>query len=168
MENNCSSLEKKIFSQDPLTGTFRYNGSHSQFSVNKAAFIAFLKQQAANQKLTQSRICFHAGDDSILQVMLVYHSTHHDVKRHVHLDKDEYIYIVEGRLTIRIYGESGEVIDTMLLSSGAESDGHDLFCFLPKGVVHDVLIHDDSLFIETTTGPFHKSSTVYIAVSNLD
>jgi cupin fold WbuC family metalloprotein len=168
MKNNFQSLENKIFSQDPLTGTFRYNGSHRQFSVNKAAFITFLKRQAADLRLTQSRICFHSGDDSILQVMLVYHSTRHNVKRHVHLDKDEYIYIVEGRLTIRIYGENGEVIDTMLLSSSAHSDGHDLFCFLPKGVVHDAIIHDDSLFIETTTGPFHKSSTAYISASNLD
>lgn len=162
MANSSFFLESKISCQDISTGTFRFNGAHSQFSVNKVAFIDFLKQQAANEKLTQSRICFHSADDSALQVMLVYHSTGHDAKRHVHLDKDEYIHIVEGRLTIRIYGESGDVIDTMLLSSGAGLECHTLFCFLPKGVVHDVLIHDDSFFIETTTGPFHKSSTIYI------
>lgn len=168
MTNSSYLLESKIFCQDESTGTFRFNGGHSQFSVNKVALIDFLKQQAANKELTQSRICFHSGDDSVLQVMLVYHSTSHDVKRHVHLDKDEYIYIVEGRMTIRIYGESGEVIDTMQLSSGASLVGHELFCFLPKGVVHDVLIHDDSFFIETTTGPFHKSSTVYIPALIVD
>lgn len=162
MSSSSHSLETKLLCQDAATGTFRYTGSHSQFSVNKAAFVDFLKQQAADRQLTQSRICFHRNDDSILQVMLVYHSTRHDVKRHVHLGKDEYIHIIEGHLTVRIYGECGGLIDSMTLSSEAGSEGYDLFCFLPMGVIHDVAVHSDSLFVETTTGPFLKSSTINI------
>lgn len=132
--------------------------------MNKATFIKFLKRQSTELGLTQSRICFHPDNESILQVMLVYHSACHEVRKHVHYDKDEYIQIIEGCLKIRIYGESGEVIDNMYLSSDVALRGHDLFCFLPKGVVHDVTIQDDSIFVETTTGPFHKESTVNIGV----
>ena len=164
MKRPSDQLEEKLLCQDPLTGTFRYSNSGSQFSVNKATFIEFLKRQSTRLGLTQSRICFHPENESILQVMLVYHSTCHEVRRHVHLDKDEYIQIIEGCLKIRIYSESGEVIDSMLLSSEAGLGRHDQFCFLPKGVVHDVTIQVDSIFVETTTGPFHKGSTINISV----
>lgn len=168
MKITSNQLEEKLLCQDPLTGTFRYNDSGGQFSVNKVTFIKFLKRKATELALTQSRICFHLENESILQVMLVYHSTCHEVKRHVHLDKDEYIHVIEGRLTVRIYSENGQVIDTMILSSEAGLESCNLFGYLPKGVIHDVVIHVDSFFIETTSGPFLKSSTVKIAESNPD
>ena len=164
MKNPSNQKEEKLLCQDPLTGTFRYSNLGSQFSVNKATLIEFLKRQSTELGLTQSRICFHPENESILQVMLVYHSSCHEVKRHVHLDKDEYIQIIEGSLKIRIYSECGEVVNSILLSSEKDLGKHDLFCFLPKGVVHDVTIQVDSIFIETTTGPFHKGSTINIAV----
>lgn len=160
--------QEKLLCQDSLTGTYRYVSSHEQFSVNKAAFVDFLKQQAADLNLTQSRICFHKDNDSLLQMMLVYHSIHHEVKRHVHLDKDEYLQIIDGHLTIRIYDKSGKLIDIVNLSSRADMEKYDFFCFLPRGTIHDVVIHDNSVFIETTTGPFRKTSTLNILPPNND
>lgn len=168
MNKTNHPLEASISCQDPFTGTFRYSGSNRSFSVNKGAFTDFLRQQAYGLKLTQSRICFHSGDDSILQLMLVYHSSRHVARKHVHLDKDEYITIVDGRLTIRTYNDRGDLINSMLLSSRSDTDCHDLFCYLPKGVIHDVLMHEDSFFVETTTGPFHKLSTVYTNLRSLE
>lgn len=163
MNHNDTSLESKLFCENPLTGTFRFTGSHRHFCVNRPAFIGFLEQQASDKGLTQSRICFHADDDSTLQLMLVYHSKCHLVRRHVHVDKEEYIHILKGSMTVRIYGESGQVTDTMNLCSEVGTLSQSLFCYLPRGVVHDVQIHDDSVFLETTTGPFRNTSTIYMS-----
>lgn len=162
MSGNISSIEANLDCQDSATGTFRYRGSREHFSANKAKFITYLKQQAQDRKLTQSRICFHENDDSMLQVMFVYHSTGHKARMHVHPDKDEYLHIIEGSLSIRIYGKDDKVIETFTLSSRPVQQNQDLFCFVPRCVVHDVVIQEDSFFLETTTGPFHKSSTILI------
>ena len=155
-ENNYISF------QDPRTGTLRFDGDYSNFSVNKDFFIRLLKAESDRLNLTQARICFHKNDSSPLQVMLVYHAAEHKVPKHVHCEKDEYIQIIQGSLSVRIYDRSGEHVRSLRLSDESQENSGDLFCFIAKDVVHDVVIHCDSFFLETTTGPFNTKSTVYV------
>ena len=155
-ENNLISL------QDPRTGTLRFADDYSHFSVNKDFFIRLLKTESDRLNLTQARICFHKNDASPLQVMLVYHAAEHKVRKHVHCEKDEYIQIIQGSLSVRIYDQSGEHIRSLTLSDESHEKSGDLFCFVARDVAHDVVMHCDSVFLEFTSGPFNKQSTVYI------
>ncbi len=148
--------------EDPTTGTLRFIGDYSDFSVNKLFFVRLLKAEADRLNLTQARICFHKNDSSPLQVMLVYHAVEHEVRKHAHSEKDEYIQIIQGSLSVRIYDQSGENVRSLRLSDESRENSGDLFCFVAKNVVHDVVMHCDSVFLETTSGPFNKNSTVYI------
>lgn len=148
--------------EDPVTGTLRFIGDYSDFSVNKLFFIRLLKAEAHRLNLTQARMCFHKDDYSPLQIMLVYHAAAHQVRKHVHSDKDEYIQIIQGDLSVRIYDQNGGHVRTLRLSDESRENSGDLFCFVEKNVVHDVVMHCDSVFLETTSGPFNKNSTVYI------
>ena len=48
--------------EDPVTGTLRFIGDYSDFSVNKLFFIRLLKAEAHRLNLTQARMCFHKDD----------------------------------------------------------------------------------------------------------
>jgi len=154
-------FESKIICQSITTGTYRYTGKPNDFSVNKSRCISFLKIQAVTHNLTQSRICFHENDSSILQFMLVYHAVSHQVRRHMHPDKDEYLLLVDGNLTIRFFGNGDSVPSNSHILSADPVESGNLFCFIPRGITHDVILNRDSFFIEATTGPFSENSTVY-------
>jgi len=151
-----------ISSQDSRTGTLRFAGDYSNFSVNKDFYIRLLKAEADRLNLTQARFCFHKNDSSPLQVMLVYHAAEHKVRKHVHCEKDEYIQIIQGSLSVRIYDQGGEQVRSLTLSDENHGNSGDLFCFVAKDVGHDVVMHCDSVFLEITTGPFNKRSTLYL------
>ena len=148
-----------LISLNKVTGTYRYNKDQQSFLANKDQLCEFLEKQAKQLNLTQSRICFHEDNESILQIMLVYHSKKHIVKKHMHPHKDEYLTIVKGYLKIQTYNKKGDLEDTFVLSHEAKDS---LFCFIPAGSIHDVILGTNSFFIETTTGPFNESSTLHI------
>jgi cupin fold WbuC family metalloprotein len=159
MIESHSSLEDKIQCVHAGTGTFRFRGDLGYFSVNKEFFLAFLKDQSQALRLTQARVCFHESNASLLQLMLVYHSTRHNVRRHLHPDKDEYLQIIRGSMSVRFYGEDEDVINSVTLCADSESCPNDFLCFVQRGVLHDVVINEDAYFLEVTTGPFHDRST---------
>jgi len=161
-ESGYSSLADKIQCVHAGTGTFRFRGDLGCFSVNKEFFLAFLKHQSEALRLTQARVCFHEKNASLLQVMLVYHSMQHNVRRHLHPDKDEYLQIIKGSVSIRIYGKDQDVVKSISLSTDSETGSDDFLCFVQRGVLHDVVINEDAYFLEVTTGPFHEHSTVSV------
>ena len=160
MMESYSSLADKIQCVHAGTGTFRFGGGLGSFSVNKEFFLAFLKQQSEALRIAQARVCFHENNASLLQVMLVYHSIKHNVRRHVHPDKDEYLQIIRGSMSVRFYGEREDDANSITLSPNSELCSDDFLCFIQRGVVHDVVINEDAYFLEVTTGPFHDCSTM--------
>ena len=160
MSNSNSPIDSKLTCEDSATGTFRYNNSTNYYCVNRYDFTEFLEKYAQTHNLSQSRICYHSEDSSILQLMLVFHSTLHKVKKHVHLEKDEYLHILKGNLEVRIYNKDNLIISIISLSDDTSDKNSNLFCFLPRGIIPDVVINRDACFLETTTGPFDKLSTL--------
>lgn len=160
MMTSHSSLADKIQCVHAGTGTFRFRGDLGCFSVNKEFFLAFLKHQSEALRLTQARVCFHENNASLLQVMLVYHSIQHNVRRHFHPDKDEYLQIIRGSVSVRIYSEDQDCASTITLSADSGHGPDDFLCFVQRGVFHDVVINEDAYFLEVTTGPFLECSTV--------
>jgi len=157
--NSQDLFASSIICQDKVTGTFRLKGDLQEFIANKQVCIEFLKCQAQSLGLTQSRICFHDDDSSSLQFMLIFHSINHKVRKHMHQDKNEYLVIVDGNITIRFFGHDGSTFLSQTSLCNDNLSSSNIFCFVRKGSIHDVLIHSDSYFIEMTSGPFRKEAT---------
>lgn len=159
---NQDIVHDKFLCESTSTGTYRYIANSKDFAANKVECVDFLVKQALSLGLTQSRICFHGDDASILHFMLVYHSVHHLVRKHVHKDKSEYLILVSGSLSIRTYDKAGEILNNTFLLSTSETNEANSFCFIPAGTTHDVIMHTDSCFLEFTSGPFTHLSTSYL------
>ena len=110
-EHNINQIETelKLECVNRETETYRQQGQNSSYCINKEIYLEFLKQKAELNRKTQSRICFHENNNSALQNMLVYHSKEHKVKKHTHCQKDEYLLIIKGSMTINIYKEGSEM-----------------------------------------------------------
>ena len=155
------SLKHNLSCENTHTGTFRYIGNEDYFTINKSECLKFLKENASNSQITQSRICFHENDMSELHYMMVYHSKDHIVRKHMHTQKGEYLIIIGGSMTIKIYKEKHK-LPTKIYTLKANTNGpENLFCYIPKNTIHDAIIHEDCFFIETTLGPFDRESTIY-------
>ncbi len=118
--------------------------------------IAELKRLAAKTPRRRCRICFHHGPDAALHEMLIVHQKAAWVPPHKHIGRDESIHVVEGSALLVSFTEDGEVAATVRIG-----DGGAVYCRLPEGVYHTLLIDSDwFVFHETTLGPFDPSCTV--------
>lgn len=135
----------------------KHAGQGTYFSINEHA--RFLKTFAVNKGLTQSRICYHENNNSLMQKMLVFHSCHHVIGKHYHSAKDEFITLLSGSMKIVFFDADGiDIQDECILDSSTGPKT----CFIPKNHIHDVHVIEDVVFIEDTTGPFIKTSTLRI------
>lgn len=116
-----------------------------------------VKKIAKQSETTQSRICLHEDDNAELQIMIIYHSTEHQARKHAHIDKDEFIITLEGEMEISFFDGDGNQTKTIVV--GVEKN---TTCFIPKGSLHAVRILKNAVFIECTTGPFDKLGTIYL------
>ena len=143
---------------NPAKGAFRLDRSLEQASFVSTRLFQQLQNVATRSDLTQSRVCLHSSDESLLQVMIIFHSKHHVVPRHQHFDKDEVIVIIQGSILITLYDNEGQESGSTLLSVKEALDSNTI-CLIPKGCVHHVKMNEDSVFLEVSTGPFNPEQT---------
>lgn len=75
------------------------------------------------------------------------------IRPHRHLDpaKDETFVIIRGKLGVVMFGESGEVAGTALLTPG----GHAVAVDIPRGRFHTaVSLEPGTIFFEAKAGPY--------------
>ncbi|UUY08447.1 WbuC family cupin fold metalloprotein [Pseudomonas sp. J452] len=71
--------------------------------------------------------------------------------RHLAADKAETLLVLQGRLGLLLFGESGELQETRLLEAGGDCLGVDL----PPGQFHAlVVLAADSVLFECKAGPY--------------
>lgn len=71
--------------------------------------------------------------------------------RHLSADKAEALLVLQGRLGLLIFSDSGELLDTRVLEAGGDCVGVDL----PPGVFHAlVVLAADSILFECKAGPY--------------
>lgn len=113
-----------------------------------ARVISDLKTLAARGGGQNARICLHAGPDSPHHDMIVLEHRGKYYRPHKHTDKGEAFHVMEGRLGLLAFDETGSVIDAHVLHPG------DIYR-VEASMYHAVLPQTDQvLYHENKPGPF--------------
>ncbi len=114
-----------------------------------------LKQQAFLAPLKRARLCLHHSHEKAVQEMVIAFHKDSYIRPHRHPNKTESFHMIEGKVLIAFFGETGEVFQTLLL----EADVRKNFLYrLSSPYWHSVLcLTEFSVFHEVAEGPFAGS-----------
>lgn len=125
--------------------------------MRPAAFLdrnlfAALAQQAAVSPRQRSHHNFHAMEEPCHRLAVgLQPDTYIAPHRHLTADKAETLLVLQGRIGLLLFGESGELQGTRLLEAGGECVGVDL----APGQFHALaVLAADSLLFECKAGPY--------------
>ena len=121
--------------------------------------ITYLKKLASKNKTRKIRLCTHRNTKDNLHEMLIVHNKNYYVWPHKHLNSTESFNIIDGKLDIVFFSNTGKIIDW--LPMGAFHTGRNFYYRLPKSHYHTVVIRSKvAVFHEITKGPFLKKKTI--------
>lgn len=110
--------------------------------------------------LDNTRICFHSGDESPVQQMLIFHSQKYIVPVHMHPKKDEWLTVISGSCKLNEYS----VEDDMTTLESTIGLNADKMVKIERNKWHNLVFIEDTTFLEVSSGPFDIGSTVRKAV----
>lgn len=127
--------------------------------VGEAELDELVRLAAANPR-GRSRLCTHAGPESLLQEMFIVHDKSCYVRPHKHLDKEECVTVLRGEVDIVLFDVEGGIREVVRL--GDRNSGRAFCCRMVFGTYHMFLIRSDVLvFCEATTGPFDRGRMIF-------
>jgi cupin fold WbuC family metalloprotein len=107
-------------------------------------------------KREDHRLCLHNSKKSKLHVMVNCLIKKKNVILQAHSTKDEFYYIIKGKLKINIYSGKKKIINKIILGKKNK------FYFLKKKIIHSTIaLSKICIFLECRTGPFDSKDTVY-------
>lgn len=116
-----------------------------------------LKRRARQSPKRRARICAHRDVGAPVHEMFIAFASGCYIRPHKHLAKSESYFVVEGRLDLVFFDESGRPVDAIELRAG---DGPS-YCRTEIEQFHTVVIRSDiALVHETTRGPFVPAESV--------
>lgn len=122
--------------------------------------VRWLKEQALGTRRRRMRLCAHPGPDDLLHEMLIVHPRAAYVPPHKHPGKSESFHVVDGRLTVFLFDESGAIVRTIPM--GAGDPDRAFYYRLSEPLYHTVVPESDLVvFHEVTNGPFRREDTVF-------
>lgn len=122
--------------------------------------VSFVKSKALSLPSGKCRVCAHAGPEARHHAMLIAHREGVYVRPHRHLSRSETLHVVDGCATAVLFDDHGNVRDTVAL--GHRTGNGAFFYLLPAGIFHTLIIQSQVLlFIETTTGPFDRTTSEF-------
>ncbi len=114
-----------------------------------------VKQMALASPLGRARICTHLQSTDTLQEMLIAMVRGRYIRPHAHRGKSESLHMVEGELTVVLFGNDGRIQRLVDLSANGSQD---LYYRLAAPTFHTVVLRTQlAVFHETTNGPFIPS-----------
>jgi cupin fold WbuC family metalloprotein len=122
------------------------------------SWLTRLKVAANESPRGIARLCMHRSVEEPVQEMIIALRRDALFGPHRHHGKTESFHVIEGRLTVLLFNETGDLDQTIDL--GEPLDGSS-FCYrLAAPIYHSVIPQTDMVvFSETTVGPFRKSDT---------
>jgi len=122
--------------------------------------IAFLKDRAKHTPRRRCRICAHPGPKNDLHEMIIALDRDSYVRPHKHFGKSESLHVIEGKATLFIFSDDGEIQEMMSL--GDINSGNRFYYRMPENVFHTLVVDSESfVFHEVTKGPLDRKMTVY-------
>lgn len=145
--NTTQVNEEVLFTIDPITKV-------------SSSDIEILKARASGNRRRRVRLCVHRSINDSLHEMLIVHVRDAYVQPHKHLNKSESYHIIEGKLRIVVFDESGGVVE--VINMGHYSSGDTFFYRISENYFHTVIpLSDFVVFHETTNGPFRREDTLF-------
>lgn len=144
-------MNRKIFKIDKT-------GKSTAFFLNEAKIlknkhISELKKIALENNDDQ-RICLHTNKKSSLQIMINCLIRKKEYSPHKHFTKDEFYYLLNGRLKIILINKTKKITNLRIL------DSKNRFFFLTKNIIHYTIpLTKTCTFVEARPGPFEKKDT---------
>ena len=135
-----------------------YPGKEGILDIAKSD-IVYLIQMASENERQRARYCAHGSSEDAIHEMFIYHRKRTYIRPHKHLGKAESFHLIEGAADIVFFDEEGNIKD--MLSLGPYESGKTFYYRIPESVYHTQIFHKDTVFHETTKGPFKKKDTVY-------
>jgi cupin fold WbuC family metalloprotein len=125
-----------------------------------------LNSRLLKSRLGRFRICAHNSDSELFQEMFICFDARTECSPIYHLDKDESFLVWQGSATYLEYDNLGKLLNSIKLTGVRDKKPGELsYCFIPRGVIHKLIITSDKLYVkETTTGPFSPHFSGNIAL----
>lgn len=115
-----------------------------------------LKASALQAPLKRARICLHQSHHDPIQEMIIVFAQGSYIRPHRHSNKVESLFIIEGKLEVVFFDDSGEIIHRIIME---RSDASSTILYrLSKDYWHTVIPLTEFVIIhEITQGPFLKN-----------
>jgi len=140
-----------------MSTVIRNNQDTIYIDRKKLEELKILAQKDPNKR---ARICLHKNDEEMVQEMIIAFCKDSYIRPHRHIDKSESYHIIEGRIEIIFYNDSGIEIDKVVLSD--KMDEHPFLFRISNSDWHTVVPKSDFVIIhEVTKGPFNKNSSEF-------
>lgn len=121
--------------------------------------LTFLIDAAPKAPRGRVRLCAHRDTNDRLQEMFIALSRTTYLQPSAH-KKDESLQVLYGLGSYVFFDGVGDVTDVIPLGDG--KSGRSLYCRIPQGVFHALVVESDVMMIhEITNGPFERSDTVF-------
>lgn len=128
-------------------------------NINREDIISLKKMAMLNQN-ERIRLCMHRDVNNSFHEMFIVHAKNYYVRPHKHLFKSESFHIVEGRVDLVVFNESGDIVEAVKM--GDYSSELSFYYRISEPLFHTLIIKSRFLiFHESTTGPFNRAETVF-------
>ncbi len=126
----------------------------SEITVVSSTIIETLKERAKSSPRNRFRLCLHKNNEDLVQDMIIAFCKNSEIPIHRHSEgKSETFNVIEGKLTVLIFDDFGNLIDKIKLG--------DKLTKLPSvyrisaPFWHTIIIDSEVVVLhEITTGPF--------------
>jgi cupin fold WbuC family metalloprotein len=125
------------------------------YNFNYKKIIFYKKKLAALSfsKTNTKRICFHNSINSNLQYMLIQLKKNSIFKFHKHVDSDEVVFMVSGKMKIKYFSNKQKKFAVLSKSNP--------FFSCKKNLIHSTeSLTKNCIYIEVKSGPFLKNKTI--------
>ena len=119
-----------------------------------------VRQMAEQSPLRRARLCLHRDHNSLVQEMVIALFEDSYVRPHRHQHKSESFHVIEGRLAVLLFDDTGRLIRRVELEPPGSAQAS--LYRLASSLWHTAVpLSRCVVFHETTSGPFSKADTEY-------
>ena len=111
-------------------------------------------------KSQTKRLCFHEDNNSEFHKMVVEANKNTSFPAHLHLDSDEIIFILNGRMKVLIWNEGNEKKPFKIILDSKKNFNPILI--IPKNITHSTENITKTRYVEFKLGPFKKNALVFV------
>lgn len=138
------------------TEAFYITGRDTQIGPE---LVAALKERLAETGAGAVRVCLHPGPEAPVHDMIIVHKAGGDNRPHKHLAKEETYHMIEGRMRLEFYGESGALESALVL--GAPGSGLPFAFRVRPNTWHATIPETEhAVFHESRPGPFEGGDSI--------